>query len=195
MNEAVVAMREDKAFIRNRLQQYANDFLMYGKYSVKTLDEVIDTVNTLHQRQTEIETLFSRSDMTFSSQSIRGHMLDAMSFNFDLQLYLTLTEREHVNQYSLLEAAGKDLLRGIATLGQGRLPQELFPDQRLKVILKEVQTMVKKQYPDYILATDHISHYRDMKLVTFAVDRMAHSLIVSFPVFIKRLQISLFGHV
>ena len=45
--------------------------------------------------------------------------------------------------------------------------------------------MVKKQYPEYILATDHISHYRDMKLVTFAVDRVAHYLIVSFPVFIK----------
>ena len=45
--------------------------------------------------------------------------------------------------------------------------------------------MVKKQYPDYILAADHISHYRDMKLVTFAVDRVVHSLIVSFLMFIK----------
>ena len=120
--------------------------------------------------------------MTFSSQSIRGQMLDAMSFNFYLQLYSTLTEEEHVNQYSLLETASKDLLRGIATMGQGRLPQESFPDQRLKALLKEAQMMVKKQYPDYILAMDHISHYRDMKLVTFAVDRVMHSLTVSFPV-------------
>ena len=94
-------------------------------------------------------------------------MLDAMAFNFDLQLYMTLTEEEHVNQYSLLEAACKDLLRGIATLGQGRLPQELFPDWGLKAIFKEVQTMVKKQYPDNILAADHISDFRDMKLVAF----------------------------
>ena len=71
-------------------------------------------------------------------------MLDAISFNFDLQLYLTLTEEECVNQYGLLEIASKDLLRGITTLRQGRLPQELFPDQRLKAILKDVQTMVKK---------------------------------------------------
>ena len=75
MNEAVVAMREDQASIRNRLQQYANDLLSYGKYNVETLDEVIDTVNALHQRQTEMEALFSRSDMTFSSQSISGQML------------------------------------------------------------------------------------------------------------------------
>ena len=60
---------------------------MYGKYNVEKQDEMIDTVNALHQRQTQIETLFSRSDMAFSSQSIRGQMLDAMSFKFDLQLY------------------------------------------------------------------------------------------------------------
>ena len=123
--------------------------------------------------------------MAFSLQSIRGQMLDAMSLDFDLQLYLTLTEEEHVNQYSLLETASKDLLRGIATLRQGKLSQELFFDQRLKAILQEIQAMVKKQYPDYILAMDHVFHYRDMKLVMFAVDRVAHYLIVSFPVFIK----------
>ena len=45
--------------------------------------------------------------------------------------------------------------------------------------------MVKKRCPDYQLAADHISHYRDMKLVTFVVDRDMHALVVSFPVFVK----------
>ena len=45
--------------------------------------------------------------------------------------------------------------------------------------------MVKKNYPDYELATNHISHYRDIELVMFSVDRVTHSLIVTFPVFIK----------
>ena len=35
MNGAVVTMREDQATIRNRLQQYTNDFIMYGKYNAK----------------------------------------------------------------------------------------------------------------------------------------------------------------
>ena len=59
--------------------------------------------------------------MAFSSQYIRDQMLDVMSFNFDLQLYLTLTEEEHVNQYGLLEIASKDLLESVAILGQSRL--------------------------------------------------------------------------
>ena len=55
--------------------------------------------------------------------------------------------------------------------------------------------MVKKNYPDYELAANHISHYRDMELVTFSVDRVTHSLIMTFPVFIedfKQPHLSLF---
>ena len=67
----------------------------------------------------------------------------------------------------------------MVTLSQGQLPRELFPDRRLRLIPCEVQ------YPDYELAAQHIPHYRDMKLVTFAVDQEARALIVAFPVFIK----------
>ena len=115
-------------------------------------------------------------------------MMEAMSFGFDLQMYMTITEVEHVNQYHLLELASKDSICGITTVEQGRLPHEFFPDMCLKEILFEVQTMVKKRYPDYQLAADHISHYRDMKLVTFAVDQNMHALVVSFPVFMKHYR-------
>ena len=70
-------------------------------------------------------------------------------------------------------------------MSQRSLPRSLFPDQSLKGILTEVDKMVKKSYPDYELAANHISHYRDMKLVTFSVDRATHSLIVTFSVCIK----------
>ena len=36
--------------------------------------------------------------------------------------------------------------------------------------------MVKKQDPDYELAATHISHYCDMKMVTFVVDQQTHTL-------------------
>ena len=45
--------------------------------------------------------------------------------------------------------------------------------------------MIRKQFPDYELADNSILHYRDMKLVTFSIDRESHSLIISFPVFVK----------
>ena len=52
-------------------------------------------------------------------------------------------------------------------------------------ILSEVQEMVQKGHPNCTLAAEHISHYRDMTLVTFAVDQQTHSVIVTFPVFIQ----------
>ena len=118
-----------------------------------------------------------------------------MKFGFDLQFYMKVSDDKHVKQLQVLERASKEVIRGITVLSQGRLPQEFFSDSRLKEILNEVQKMVQKGHPNYALAAEHISHYRDMKLVTFAVDQQAHSLIVTFPVFIqdyRRPPLSLF---
>ena len=133
INDAVVAMPEDNTAVQNVLQQYSNDFLMYGRYNVESLEKVIQTVNSLHVRQTQLEEVFTKT------QSGRiDEVIAAISFNFDLHLYMKLVEEEHVNQYALLEKASHNLLKGIATLGQGKLPRELVSDTRLQSMLKEV---------------------------------------------------------
>ena len=100
---------------------------------METLEKVIQTVNSLHARQTQLEEVFAKT------QSGRiDEVIDAISFNFDLHLYMKLVEEEHVNQYALLEKASHDLLKGIATLGQGKLPRELVSNTRLQSMLKEV---------------------------------------------------------
>ena len=58
---------------------------------------------------------------------------------------------------------------------QGRLPRALISDNQLREILGKVDAMVKRNYPDYVLAATHISHYRDMKMLTFAVDQDSFS--------------------
>ena len=77
---------------------------------------------------------------------------------------------------------------GIPIVTQGRLPRALISDNQLREILGKVDAMVKRNYPDYVLAAKHISHYRDMKMVTFAVDQQAHFLIVTFSAFIKNYK-------
>ena len=77
---------------------------------------------------------------------------------------------------------------GIAIVTQGRLPRVLISNNQLREILGKVDAMVKRNYPDYVLAATHISHYRDMKMVTFAVDQQTHSLSVTFPAFIKNYK-------
>ena len=94
----------------------------------------------------------------------------------------------HVVTYREPVRAARDFLDGIAIVTQGRLPRALISDNQLREILGKVDAMVKRNYPDYVLAATHISHHRDMKMVTFAVDQQTHSLIVTFPAFIQNYK-------
>ena len=173
-------MRKTESDVKNTLTQYQEDFLMYGKYNVESLNKVIDTLNLLHDKQTELEKLVTTKMFTEVE-----NIGDALDYSVELQLFLELAQEEHVTKYKEVYKAGKELLDAIAILSQRRLPRSLFPDQRIKGILAQVDRMIKMSYPDYELAANHISHYRDMELVTFSVDRITHSLVVTFPVFIK----------
>ena len=180
IHQAVDKMRKTESDVKNTLTQYQEDFLMYGKYSVESLNKVIDTLNLLHDKQTELEKLVTTKMFT-EVESIG----DALDYSVERQLFLAMAQEEHVTKYKEVFKAGKGLLDAIAILSQRRLPRSLFPDQRIKDILAQVDKMVRLRYPDYELAANHISHYRDMELVTFSVDRITHSLVVTFPVFIK----------
>ena len=190
IHQAVDKMRKTESDVKNTLTQYQEDFLMYGKYSVESLNKVIDTLNSLHDKHTELEKLVTTKVFT-EVESIG----DALDYSVELQLFLAMAQEEHVTKYKEVFKAGKELLDAIAILSQRRLPRSLFPDQRIEGILAQVDKMVRLRYPDYELAANHISHYRDMELVTFSVDRITHSLVVTFPVFIKdykQLPLSLF---
>ena len=180
IGNAITIMRRSSFEIKNELRQYRDDFVMCGKYTAVSLNDVIKTVNALHQKNTRLERLVI--DHKFGKVS---DVMATINYNFELQLFMEQAQEEHIAQFRQMKQAGKDLLDSIAILNQQRLPRGLFSDDRLRQILSEVEIMVKKQYPDYELAATHISHYCDMKMVTFAVDQQTHSLIVVFPAFIK----------
>ena len=57
IDDTVTAMRWSDSETRNELQQYREDFLMYGKYSAESLNDVIKTVNAHHEENTKLEKL------------------------------------------------------------------------------------------------------------------------------------------
>ena len=120
--------------------------------------------------------------------NFRRSDMDAVNYNFDVMMYMKNAREEHVVTYREAVKAARDFLDGIAIVTQVRLPRALISDNQLREILGKVDAMVKRNYPDYVLAATHISHYRDMKMVTFAVDQQTHSLIVTFPAFIKNCK-------
>ena len=156
---------------------------MYGRYNLNSLKGVINTINALHDKQTYFERAVKQKDFNF-----RKSDMDAVNYNFEVMMFMKNVREEHVVTYREAVKAARDFLDGIAIVTQGRLPRALISDDQLREILGKVDAMVKRNYPDYVLAATHISHYRDMKMVTFAVDQQAHSLIVTFPTFIKNYK-------
>ena len=156
---------------------------MYGRYNLNSLKGIINTINALHDRQSYYEWAVKQRDFNFRKTDI-----DAVNYNFDTMMYLRNVREEHVVTYREAVKAARDFLDGIAIVTQGRLPRALISENQLREILGKVDAMVKRNYPDYVLAAKNISHYRDMKMVTFSVDQQAHSLIVTFPAFIKNYK-------
>ena len=62
---------------------------MFGKYSVKSLKTVIDTLNSLHDRQTELEKLVTTKVLTEAK-----HAGDVLDYSVELQLFLELAQEE-----------------------------------------------------------------------------------------------------
>ena len=123
IDDAVTVMRWSDSEIRNELQQYRDDFLMYGKYSAESLNDVIKTVNTLHQKNTKLEKLVL--DHQFDKVS---DVMAMVNYNFELQLFMEQAQEEHVAQFRQMKQVGKDLLDSIAILNQRRLSRSLFSD-------------------------------------------------------------------
>ena len=156
---------------------------MYGRYNLKSLRGITNTINALHKKQNHFEWAVKQKDFNF-----RKSDMNAVNYNFEVMMYLKNVREEHVVSYREAVKAARDLLNGIAIVTQGRLPRALISDNQLREILGKVDAMVKRNYPDYVLAAKHVSHYRDMKMVTFSVDQQAHSLILTFLAFIKNYK-------
>ena len=72
------------------------------------LQNVIDTVNAMHRRQTELEK--QASGRAFEDTDT---LVESMKFGFDLQMYMKVSDDEHVKQLQVLEHSSKDVIRGI----------------------------------------------------------------------------------
>ena len=141
INTAFTRLRNDDNKIRNDLKQHKNELLMYGRYNLNSLKGIINTINALHDRQSYYEWAVKQKDFNFRK---------AVNYNFDTMMYLSNVREEHVVTYREAVKAARDFLDGIAIVTQGRLPRALISDNQLREILGKVNTMVKRNYPDYV---------------------------------------------
>ena len=95
--------------------------------TVLSLNDVIKTVNPLHQKNTRFERLVV--DHRFGKVS---DVMATINYNFELHLFMEQAQEEHVAQFRQMKQVGKDLLDSIAILNQRTIPRGLFSDDQLR---------------------------------------------------------------
>ena len=185
MASGMIAIKEDQTLAWNSLKQLENDFLMYGKYNVAQLQDIVGTVNTLQNKTMQLEKLLIGKDL----QTLQmAHMIDdvsgRMTFIHKMNLYVHSVLERQIRIYEWLLINLKDLLNAIGILSTGHLPPFLFPPTVLENITTNALAMVKKTHPNFVLAIKHLTEYYDMKLATFGVDTEGN-MIIAFPVFVQ----------
>ena len=185
MASGLSALRHDQTLAWNSLRQLEHDFLLYGKYNVEKLQDIVMTVNSLQNRTLSIERLLTGQDMhTLQVAHMAPDVVRRMTFIHKLNLYVHGVLERQIRLYEWLLCHLQGLLDSTGTLSTGYLSPPLFPPTVLQNITANATDMVHRTHPDYALAIKHIIEYYDMKLVTFGLDSDG-SMVVAFPVFVK----------
>ena len=188
MSQGLNAIRYDQSLAWNSLKQLKNDFLLYGKFNIAKLHDIVQTVNGIRNKTLSLEKLLTGQDlhtlknahMALDLPGIEGRL----TFMHKTNLYIHSVLERQIRLYELMLHHLKDLLDSIGILSTGQLPLMLFPPSVLENITSNAIDMVCCTHPEYELAVGHVTEYYDMKLGTFGVDTDGN-MVVAFPIFVK----------
>ena len=157
--------------------------LMYGVYNVETLEKLIDTVHQIHSTTSSHERIFTGQQSSLPLRSLYANTLGLQHYSINSLLYFRTVHDKYIDLYDELITQLHIYTTSITILAKGYLPISLITPSKLRIILSDVKTAIRKTNPDYDLVIDRLHLYYDLKLITFGTDK-ERSLIIEFPVFI-----------
>ena len=179
------AIKSDQLLTWNSIKQLEDDYLLYGKYNLDSLEKIIHTVNHLGDRVHRMEELLMGKDHGVATrQFLHASYIGRLLFAHKLHIYLTSVQETQLRLYDELERVLREFLSAVRILSKGYLPASLFPPTTLRRITSNALQLVHKKNPDYVLSIKHVTEYYDMKMVTFGVND-GEELVVAFPVFVQ----------
>ena len=185
IRKGLKAIKSDQTLAWNSIKKLENDFLLYGKYNIDSLEKIIHTINHLGNRVHQMENLLMGKDHSVATrQFLHSNYLGRLLFAHKLSIYLTSVQETQLRLYDELERVLREFLSAVEVLSKGYLPASLFPPSTLHRITSNALQMVQKKNPDYVLTFKHVTEYYDMKMVTFGANEV-EELIVAFPVFVQ----------
>ena len=171
LRKGLKAIKSDQTLAWNSIKQLEDDFLLYGKYNIDSLEKIIHTVNHLGDRVHQMEGLLMGKDQNVATrQFLHFNYLGRLLFAHKLNIYLTSVQETQLRLYDELERVLREFLSAVEILSRGHLPVSLFPPTILPRITSNALQRVQKKNPDYVLTIKHVTEYFDMKMVTFGLN-------------------------
>ena len=184
LQKAMIAMNNEADFQHNKLLKLDNTMLMYRIYNAETLEELINTVQEIHNVTSSHERLFAEEHNPAIFRLLYTDALGIQQYAFNSLLFLRVVQDKYISLYKELITQLKSYVSAIRILTKGYLPTTLITPSKLQEILAEVTKSLQQTNPDYALVLDRLHLYYDMQLVTFGIDREMN-LIIQFSVFIQ----------
>ena len=147
LHKAVNAIDNEVDLQRNKIFHLEDSMVMYGVYNSDTLEDLIDTVNKLHNRTTWNEKLFSGQIENWynyysSSSGMQHYAINSL-------LFLTTVREKYVKMYERFLNQLRQYSQAIRVLSKGYLPITLLSPSKLNIILQKVRETLQKENKDY----------------------------------------------
>ena len=168
----------------NKLMQLEHSMLMYGVYNTETLEKLINTVHHIHNTTSSQERLSAGQQSSMTLRSLYANALGLQHYSIISLLYLRTIQDKYIALYKELITQLHIYAVSIRIFTKGYQPISLITPSKLREILNDVKTAVRKTNPDYDLLIDRLHLYHDMQLVMLGINK-GKNLIIQFPVFIQ----------
>ena len=168
----------------NKLMQLENSMLMYSVYNAETLEKPINTVYNMHNMTSLHERLFAGQQSALTLRSLYANSLGLQHYSINSLLYLRIVQDKYIALYRELITQLQMYATSIRLLAKGYLPISLVTSSKLREILNDVKTTIRRMNPDYDLVIDRLHLYYNMQLATFGINN-DKNLIIQFPVFLQ----------
>ena len=167
-----------------KLMQLENSILMYKVYNAETLEKLINTVHHIHNMTSSHERLFAGQQSSLTLRSLYANALGLQHYSINSLLYLRRVQDKYIVLYKELIIQLCIYASSIKILEKGYLPISLITPSKLREILNDVKSAIRKTNQDYNLVIDRLHLYYGMQSVTFGIDKDKYH-IIRFPVFIQ----------
>ena len=137
----------------------------------------------IHNTTSSHERLFTGQQSSLTLRSLYANSSGLHHYSINSLLYLRTVQHKYIALYREL-ITQLHIYTSIRILAKGYLPISLVTPSKLREILNDVKTAIRKTNPDYDLVIDGLHLYYYMQLVTFEIDK-DQNLIIQFPPFIQ----------